>query len=61
MSSAEPLGLTVWGWGSPETRPGEAAPCDNTQPNNSCDVSYGYPAGENVRPINEVIVVPVPH
>jgi hypothetical protein len=61
MHSAEPFGLTVWGWGSPETRPGEPMPCDNTKPDNSCDVSYGYPAGENVRPINEVVVVPVPH
>lgn len=60
ITSTEPFGLWVWGWGSPETRPGESAPCDNTKPNNSCDVSYAYPAGENVIPINTVEVLPVP-
>ena len=61
MHSSEPFGLWVWGWGSPETRPGEQVPCGLALPNNSCDVSYGYPAGENVAPINEVHIVPVPH
>jgi hypothetical protein len=60
MSSTEPFGLTVWGWGGPETRPGQSAPCDNTQPDNSCDVSYAYPAGENVTPINTVFVPAIP-
>jgi hypothetical protein len=60
MSSSEPFGLTVWGWGGPETRPGESAPCDNTKPNNSCDVSYAYPAGENVTPINTVFIPAIP-
>jgi len=59
MSSSAPFGLWVWGWGSPETREGEAQPCDLTQPDNSCDVSYGYPAGENVAFINDVVVPPV--
>jgi hypothetical protein len=38
----------------------EAQPCDLTQPDNSCDVSYGYPAGENLAVINDVVVVPLP-
>lgn len=60
MSSTEPFSLTVWGWGGPETRAGESAPCDNTKPDNSCDVSYAYPAGENVTPINTVFVPAIP-
>lgn len=60
MKSDEPFGLYVWGWGTPETRAGESAPCDNTKPDNTCDVSYAYPAGENVRPINTVVVIPTP-
>jgi IgGFc binding protein len=56
MSSTQSFGLTVWGWGTPETRPGEAVPCALGEPNNSCDVSYGYPAGENVIPINDVVI-----
>ena len=27
------------------------------EPDNSCDVSYGYPAGENVVPINDVVIL----
>jgi hypothetical protein len=60
MTSDQPFGLYVWGWGSGETRPNTTQPCDDTQRDNSCDVSYGYPAGENVSPINAVVVPPVP-
>lgn len=60
MSSDEPFGLWVWGWGSPETRPGKTNPCDLSQPDNTCDVSYAYPAGEKVTPINTVYVAPTP-
>lgn len=60
MSSPEPFGLYVWGWGTPETRAGQSNPCDLSQPDNTCDVSYAYPAGENVRPINTVVVIPTP-
>jgi hypothetical protein len=56
MTSTQPFGLTVWGWGTPETRPNETIKCWLGQPNNSCDVSYGYPAGENVLPINDVVI-----
>ena len=49
MSSKEPFGLWVWGWGTPETLP------FSTQ-----NVSYGYPAGEGLNPINEVVVPVIP-
>ena len=42
MNSEAPFGVWVWGWGSEDTSTGW--------------VSYGYPAGENVLPINDVIV-----
>jgi hypothetical protein len=61
MKSDEPFGLWVWGWGSPETRAGEFPPCDENAKDNSCDVSYGYPAGENLKPINFVTVPAQPH
>ncbi|MEB2313653.1 MAG: IgGFc-binding protein [Sorangiineae bacterium] len=44
MSSAGPFGVTVWGWGTPLTT-------DFTS-----NVSYGYPAGMNIMPINEVVI-----
>jgi hypothetical protein len=55
MTSSAPFGVWVWGWGGPATSGGcEPAP---TRPANfTCNVSYGYPAGESVRPINEVVV-----
>ncbi|HEX8791664.1 MAG TPA: IgGFc-binding protein [Polyangiaceae bacterium] len=57
MTSSVPFGLTVWGWGSAET--GGAynlpqAPGFYTQA-----VSYAYPAGASVAPINTVVVPPV--
>jgi hypothetical protein len=42
MDSTAPFGVWVWGWGSEDTNTGW--------------VSYGYPAGENVQPINQVIL-----
>ncbi len=60
MWSSQPFGLYVWGWGSPETRPNESAKCVLGEPDNSCDVSYAYAAGENVIPVNTVYVPPVP-
>jgi hypothetical protein len=44
ISSAAPFGLWVWGWGTPLTT-------TFTQ-----NVSYGYPGGMNVTPINTVVV-----
>jgi len=48
ISSKSPFGLWVWGWGTPETQPSTA------------NVSYGYPGGMNVLPINPVVIQPVP-
>ncbi|MBW2453941.1 MAG: IgGFc-binding protein [Deltaproteobacteria bacterium] len=48
MSSDGRFGLWVWGWGTPLTS-------TFTQ-----NVSYGYPAGMNVQPINTVVIPPVP-
>lgn len=42
------FGLWVWGWGTPETATFTA------------NVSYGYPGGMNVQPINEVVIPPLP-
>ncbi|HEY5921351.1 MAG TPA: IgGFc-binding protein [Kofleriaceae bacterium] len=43
MDSEAPFGVWVWGWGSEDTTTGW--------------VSYGYPAGEGVLPINDVIIL----
>jgi hypothetical protein len=47
INSSAPFGLWVWGWGSPETTI------------NTKYVSYGYPGGMNVSPINSVIIPPM--
>jgi hypothetical protein len=49
IRSDAPFGITVWGWGSHETTGFK-----------STYVSYAYPAGASVQPINQVVVVPVP-
>ena len=46
ITSKSPFGLWVWGWGTPET----------TQA--TTNVSYGYPGGMNVQPINQVVILP---
>lgn len=43
MDSSAPFGVWVWGWGSEDTNTGW--------------VSYGYPAGEGVLPINDVVIL----
>ncbi len=45
MSSDEPFGVTVWGWGTTQQ---------------TLRVSYAYPAGAGFKPINEVKVEPAP-
>jgi hypothetical protein len=42
MTSGGPFGVWVWGWGSEDTSTGW--------------VSYGYPAGEGILPINDVVI-----
>ena len=58
IESAAPFGLTVWGWGSAETGPmplpGQTSTSFYTQ-----YVSYAYPGGANVQPINTVVIPPV--
>jgi hypothetical protein len=46
------FGVTVWGWGSEATYPGGI----ETNPLFTRWVSYGYPAGANLKPLNSVIV-----
>ena len=51
IKSASPFGLTVWGWGS-------AATGQMFQGFYSQYVSYAYPAGAGVAPINTVVIPP---
>jgi hypothetical protein len=44
MTSSGSFGVTVWGWGTPETTPTTGY------------VSYGYPAGENVGQLTTIVV-----
>lgn len=53
ISSTRPFGLTVWGWGSAAT--GQMLSGYYTQ-----YVSYAYPAGAGVAPINTVVLQPEP-
>ncbi len=53
ISSDEPFALTVWGWGS-------AATGSQLSGFYSQYVSYAYPGGASVAPINPVVVSPVP-
>jgi hypothetical protein len=46
MDSKGGFGVWVWGWGSEDTNTGW--------------VSYGYPAGEGVLPINDVVILSTP-
>jgi hypothetical protein len=48
ITSQGPFGLGVWGWGTPLTS-------IFTQ-----NVSYSYPGGMNVQPINVVVIPPIP-
>jgi hypothetical protein len=47
ISSPNPIGVTVWGWGSEES-------VDFY----TLNVSYAYPAGAAIRPINDVQITP---
>ena len=58
MSSNGLFGVTVWGWGSAAT--GGQYRCTSCTGFYTQAVSYGYPAGASVQPINTVVVVPTP-
>jgi hypothetical protein len=47
ITSTGAFGLTVWGWGTEQTTDFETT-----------YVSYAYPAGASVQPINTVVVNP---
>lgn len=49
IKSNAPFGLTVWGWGTAASMPFF-----------SQYVSYAYPAGASVQPVNAVVVPPTP-
>ena len=49
MKSAAPFGVAIWGWGTPLTSIFTA------------NVSYSYPAGMNIQPINSVVIAPTPN
>ena len=57
IKSDAPFGLTVWGWGSAETGGIFGIPGTGFY---SQAVSYAYPAGASVQPINTVVVPPTP-
>jgi hypothetical protein len=56
--ASEPkIGLTVWGWGNNVTWPPDDDPAvDETNPKQTRWVSYGYPAGANLKRLNSVVV-----
>ena len=58
MTSAAPFGVTVWGWGSSATCQPNASCSNPWDPGYSQYVSYAYPAGMSVRPVNNVVVSP---
>ena len=56
IKSDAPIGLTVWGWGSAAT----GGSFGSGSGFYSQAVSYAYPAGASVQPINTVTVPPIP-
>jgi hypothetical protein len=58
ITSSGPFGLTVWGWGSAVTGGCHDISCPGFY---SQAVSYAYPAGASVQPINIVVVPPIAH
>ncbi len=55
MTSMAPFGVWVWAWGGPETQGGQCLP---GSPGFSCYVSYGYPAGEGLADVNQIVFPP---
>ncbi len=57
IHSNAPFGLVVWGWGTAETGGCFGSNCGGFY---SQAVSYAYPAGASIQPINTVVVPAVP-
>ena len=56
-TSTPAIGVTVWGWGNNVTWPPDDNPSvDEVNPKQTRWVSYGYPAGANVKRLNNVVV-----
>jgi hypothetical protein len=51
------IGVTVWGWGNDVTWPTDVVnSADESNPNFTRWVSYGYPAGANFKPLNTAVL-----
>jgi hypothetical protein len=51
------IGVTVWGWGNDVTWPTDVPGSDDeSNPNFTRWVSYGYPAGANFKPLNTAVL-----
>jgi hypothetical protein len=51
------VGVTIWGWGNGVTSPPDQTnPEDELNPKFTRWVSYGYPAGANFQPLNNVVL-----
>ncbi len=50
------IGVTIWGWGNDVTWPTDNGTTDETNPNFTQWVSYGYPAGANFKPLNAAVL-----
>jgi hypothetical protein len=53
--SGPAIGVTIWGWGSGLTYGPDVTPDDEANPRFTRWVSYGYPAGANIAPLNTVV------
>ncbi len=49
------VGVTIWGWGNTVTWPTDNGASDEANPLFTRWVSYGYPAGANIKPLNNVV------
>jgi hypothetical protein len=50
------IGVTIWGWGNENTSEPDKTTKDEENPNFTRWVSYGYPAGANFQPHNNVFL-----
>jgi hypothetical protein len=50
------FGVTIWGWGNPITWPPDVTTDDEANPKFTRWVSYAYPAGADIKRLNDVVV-----